>query len=109
MKLITKEIERRLEKHPFGSQDGEGKGAQVLVKFFGGSARNWQTCLDAGCVIKIYNVPAAKAQEAVENPPYKGMVCAIEQPETIDRAALIAEREKLIARIAEIDAQLAES
>ena len=41
MKLITKEIERRLEKYPFGSQDGEGKGAQVLVKFFGGSACTW--------------------------------------------------------------------
>ena len=41
MKLITKEIERRLEKHPFGSQEGEGKGAQVLVKFFGGSACTW--------------------------------------------------------------------
>lgn len=69
----------------------------------GGSVKNWQTCLDAGCVIKIYNVPAAKAQEVVENPPYSGMVCAIEQPETIDRAALVAEREKLLARIAEID------
>lgn len=41
MKLITKEIERRLEKHPFGSQEGEGKGAQVLVKFFGGGACTW--------------------------------------------------------------------
>ena len=41
MKLITKEIERRLEKHPFGSQEGEGKGAQVLVKFFGGGACIW--------------------------------------------------------------------
>lgn len=41
MKLITKEIERRLEKHPFDSQEGEGKGAQVLVKFFGGGACTW--------------------------------------------------------------------
>ena len=41
MKLITKEIERRLQKYPFGSQEGEGKGAQVLVKFFGGCACTW--------------------------------------------------------------------
>lgn len=41
MKLITKEVERRLEKQPFGSQEGEGKGAQVLVKFFGGCACTW--------------------------------------------------------------------
>lgn len=34
MKLITKAIERKLEKHPFGSQDGKGKDAEVLVKFF---------------------------------------------------------------------------
>ena len=30
MKLITKEIERRLQIYPFGSQEGEGKGAQVV-------------------------------------------------------------------------------
>lgn len=41
MKLITKEIERRLEKHLFGSQEGEGKGAQVLVKFFFGGGCTW--------------------------------------------------------------------
>ena len=40
MKLITKEIERRLGKHPFGSQICNGD-AQVLVKFFGGSACTW--------------------------------------------------------------------
>lgn len=41
MKLITKEIENWLKKFPFGSQDGEGKGAQALVKFFGGGACTW--------------------------------------------------------------------
>lgn len=34
MKLITKAIERKLEKHPIGSQDGKGGDAEVLVKFF---------------------------------------------------------------------------
>ncbi len=34
MKLLTKEIEKRLEKHPFGSQDGLGEDANVVVKYF---------------------------------------------------------------------------
>ena len=34
MKLITKEIEEKFEKFPLGSQDGLGKDAQVIVKFF---------------------------------------------------------------------------
>lgn len=38
MKLLTAEIIRKLEKHPFGSQDGKGDDAKVLVKFFGGGS-----------------------------------------------------------------------
>lgn len=34
MKLMTKEIEKRLEKFPLYSQDGKGDEAQVLCKFF---------------------------------------------------------------------------
>lgn len=38
MKLLTASIIRQLERHPFGSQDGKGDDAKVLVKFFGGSS-----------------------------------------------------------------------
>ncbi|MBQ2955112.1 MAG: DUF2958 domain-containing protein [Clostridia bacterium] len=38
MKLLTAEVIRKLEKHPFGSQASKGDNAQVLVKFFGGSS-----------------------------------------------------------------------
>ena len=38
MKLLTAGIIRKLEKHPFGSQEGKGDDATVLVKFFGGAA-----------------------------------------------------------------------
>lgn len=38
MKLLTAEIIRKLEKHPFGSQESISDDAKVLVKFFGGSA-----------------------------------------------------------------------
>lgn len=34
MKLLTKEIERKLESHPFCSQEKKGKGAEVIVRFF---------------------------------------------------------------------------
>ena len=34
MKLFTKEIEKKFIKHPFGSQDGKGMNADVLVKYF---------------------------------------------------------------------------
>ena len=41
MKLLTAEIEKRLEKHPFGSTDGQGANAEVIVKFFGGCSATW--------------------------------------------------------------------
>ena len=34
MKMLTKVIERKLEKTPIGSTDGMGKDAPVIVKFF---------------------------------------------------------------------------
>lgn len=34
MKLMTKEIEKKLAKHPFGSQDGKGINADIMVKYF---------------------------------------------------------------------------
>lgn len=34
MKMLTKEIERKLEKHPFGSTEGKGFDAEVIVKYF---------------------------------------------------------------------------
>ena len=34
MKLMTKELEEQIKKYPIGSQDGLGKDAKVLVKYF---------------------------------------------------------------------------
>lgn len=34
MKLLTKEIEKKLNKFPLCSQDGKGEDAEVIVKFF---------------------------------------------------------------------------
>lgn len=32
--LLTKAIEKKLAAHPFGSQEGKGEDAKLLVKFF---------------------------------------------------------------------------
>lgn len=32
--LMTKELEKQLQKYPIGSQDGKGMDAKVLVKYF---------------------------------------------------------------------------
>lgn len=34
MKLMTKEIERKLMKHPYGEDDGKGMESEVIVKYF---------------------------------------------------------------------------
>ena len=34
MMLMTKELEKTLEKYPIGSQDGKGEEAKVIVKYF---------------------------------------------------------------------------
>lgn len=34
MQLLTKEIEKKLEKTPYGSTDGQGMNAKVIVKYF---------------------------------------------------------------------------
>lgn len=32
--LMTKELEKKVEKYPIGSQDGKGMEAEVIVKYF---------------------------------------------------------------------------
>ncbi len=34
MLLMTKELEKTFEKYPIGSQDGKGREAEVVVKYF---------------------------------------------------------------------------
>ena len=34
MKLMTKEVEKKFEQYPLGSQDGKGEDAEIIVKFF---------------------------------------------------------------------------
>lgn len=68
----------------------------------GGSVKNWRTCIPAGASFEIYNVPMAKAQEAMANPPEWASI-QIKGAAKIDREALEAEKAKLLARLAEIE------
>lgn len=69
----------------------------------GGSARNWRTVATEGTVIKVRNVPKAALGLTGE---MNVTVEVIEEKE-LDRAALIAEKEKILARLAEIEKLLA--
>lgn len=73
----------------------------------GGSAKNWYTEIPEGCVVKLPRVP-----KALVDRPDLGLPRGVEMAvigESIDRDALEAEKEKLLARIAEIERLLERS
>ena len=70
----------------------------------GGSVKNWCTEVREGTVLKVRNVPKAALEQDTD------LDVSIEVMETagIDRAALMEEKEKLLARLAEIENLLAQ-
>lgn len=70
----------------------------------GGSRANWNAYIHEGARFRIRNLPCTAL--SIES-PYKVTVVEI-QKDGIDREALIAERDKLMARLAEINALLGE-
>lgn len=73
----------------------------------GGSRTRWATAIPADAEFEIYDVPIAKAEEALANPPEDCEVTIIDK--RIDREALIAERKQLWARLIEIHELLKET
>lgn len=71
----------------------------------GGSRSNWYTLIPAGSEVEIYKVPADYAAKCMDNLP-EGVTARIKD-EGPNYAALAAERDRLMARIAEIDRLLA--
>lgn len=70
----------------------------------GGSAKNWETYVGKGTKMRIFDFPRAAAENLIANPPSR-MIATIEAPEVIiDTAALEEERDRLLARLAEIEA-----
>lgn len=85
-----------------------GDGVVLLNGEFrsGGSTHNWSTTVDAGTVVLVRDFSRTLA-ESLESG-----VCvtyAIEPDGDVDRDALIAERETLLRRVAEIDRLLQQS
>lgn len=69
----------------------------------GGSAKNWRSVVEAGSVVVLRSVPETMLDNA-ELP--EGVTMEIIQDGSIDRAALMEEKEKLLARLAEIEKML---
>ena len=67
----------------------------------GGSAKNWTTVIHDGSIVEIRNVPVTALNDSYD---YE-----IVKEKKIDRAALEAEKVKLLKRIAEIEKLLAEN
>lgn len=70
----------------------------------GGSMKNWTTEIREGTVLKVRNVPRA----ALEQDSDLDVTVEVMETAGIDRAALMEEKEKLLARLAEIENLLAE-
>lgn len=91
------------------SASGRDSGARVGDRvvflsgepYSGGSAKNWLTVIRSGSQIEIYDVPAEYASKCIGELP--ASVHAEIIRDDIDRDALRAERDRLLARIAEID------
>ena len=92
----------------FGRDSGArvGEGVTLIDGKIGsgGSRANWTVWIGEGAKFRVRNLPRkALSIEA----PYKVEVVEVQQ-DGIDREALMAEREKLQARLAEIEALLSE-
>ena len=69
----------------------------------GGSRNSWNTYIDAGSVVQVRNVPESMLTEPL---PDGATYEIVPSKPAIDREALLAEKERLLARIAEINKML---
>jgi len=98
----------RVVARAYGRDSGAklGEGVVLLSGGFGsgGSMKNWETTAKNGTEVLIRDVPRVAVQTAIDG----GATWLSIEAETapVDHAALTREREKLMARIAEIDAAL---
>lgn len=90
-----------------GRDSGAVLGKDVLLEegtpTSGGSAQYWKTIIPKGCVVKVRNVTQAAYETEKDDDRWTAVIV---NETTIDREALLQEKKKHLARIAEIDAIL---
>lgn len=85
-----------------GARQGEGIVFHTGSITSGGSVKNWRTILNEGSVFEIRNFPESKIAE-IDLDTYK--ILEVTTP-TSSKELLEKEKEKLLARLAEIDKEL---
>lgn len=91
-----------------GAKVGDGVAFEAGAPKSGGSVKNWYTYIPAGAVILIHDVPETAIQEQLDWDDANGTFEVVTNA-TIDRVALAKEKEAILARLAEIDALLAQT
>lgn len=86
-----------------GARPGEDVAFVTGKPTSGGSMKNWTSVVPEGCVVILHNVPEVLLSQALP----EGCTMERVNPIEINRAALEAERAKLLARLSEIDTLLA--
>ena len=86
-----------------GARPGDDVAFEAGGPRSGGSRANWRSIVEEGSVAILRNVPEAMLDKA-ELP--EGVTMEVIEDSGIDRAALMAEKEKLLARLAEIESLL---
>lgn len=96
----------------YGRDTGAKAGDGVIVDAgkidSAGSAKNWKTVAREGTVIRVLDVPRATAEAlcAADHQAYRVEIVGDAGPVAVDRESLAAERNRLLARVVEIDAIL---
>ena len=71
----------------------------------GGSMKNWESVVPAGCVVLLRHVPLTVWEEDKDNEYYTAEI--VDEGKETKRKELEEEKARLLARIAEIDKELA--
>ena len=90
-----------------GARAGEGVTFEIGKPHSGGSRANWHTIINEGSVVVLSDVPKSAIDIFTEELEDNGISAEV-VTKKIDRDALVAERERLTARLAEINAILGE-
>lgn len=97
----------------YGRDSGARLGEGVILRegrfTSGGSMKNWITKVLAGTVVEVMDVPRQSVDAGDYDPDIWKVEILEQAAPTIDREALEAEKERLLARITQIDELLAEN